>query len=173
MNFNAIKCTTRATVLTFFCALSINAAYAHGGHAGDVQITHPFATPSVPGAKNGAAYIATLENTGKQPDRLLRVSTPIAARAEIHTMTQDDAGVMRMREVGEIALAPGAAIKMRPGQGGFHFMLIDLKQPLKEGDSFPMTMEFEHGGKVELKVVVQVPKGHGAAMAGNMEGHMN
>jgi copper(I)-binding protein len=173
MNINSIKCAARATLLTLFCTVSINVAHAHGGHAGDVEITHPFATPSVPGARNGAAYIATLENTGKQPDRLLRISTPIAARAEIHTMTQDAAGVMRMREVGEIALAPGAAIKMRPGEGGFHFMLIDLKQPLKDGDSFPMTMEFEHGGKVELKVVVQVPKARGGAMAGNMEGHMN
>jgi copper(I)-binding protein len=171
MYIASIKYSARAALLALFLLISFNAARAHGGHAGDVEITHPYATPSVPGTKNGAAYIATLENTGKQPDRLLRVSTPVAGRSEIHTMTQDAAGVMRMREVGEIALAPGAVIKMRPG-GGFHFMLFDLKQPLKEGDTFPMTMEFEHGGKVELKVVVQVPKARGGAMAGNME-HMN
>ena len=132
-------------------------AHAHGGRAGDVEIRHPFAVPTPPGAVNGAAYIATLQNTGKQADKLVRISTPIAQRAEIHTMAVDAGGVMRMREVGEIALAPGMPLKMRPGDG-YHFMLIGLKQPLKEGDSFALTMEFERGGKTEVNVVVQVPK---------------
>ena len=135
-------------------------AAAHGASAGDIEIEHPYATPSVPGAKNGAAYIATLENTGKAPDRLLRVSTPVAARAEIHTMAMDD-GVMRMREVDAIAVVPGAPVKMRPGMG-FHFMLMDLKQPLKQGDSFPMSLVFEHAGEVDVKVVVQTPTAHAA-----------
>ena len=139
-------------------------AHAHGGRAGDVEITHPFATPTPAGATNGAAYVATLENTGKQPDRLIRVSTPVAQRAEIHTMTVDAGGVMRMREVGEIALSPGVPVKMRPGDG-YHFMLMGLKQPLKEGDSFPLTLEFERGGKAEVKVVVQVPKARPGEMA--------
>jgi copper(I)-binding protein len=146
----------RAVGAALFALCSI-AAHAHGGRAGDVEITHAFATPTPPGAVNGAAYIVTLENTGKQPDRLLRISTPNAQRAEIHTMAVDAGGVMRMREVDAIALAPGAAVKMRPGDG-FHFMLFGLKQPLKEGDSFPLTLEFERGGKTEVKVVVQVPK---------------
>ena len=145
----------RAACAAFFTVFSI--AQAHGGSAGAVNIGHPFATPSVPGASTGAAYIANLENTGKQPDRLLRVSTPVAARTEMHTMAVDAGGVMRMREIGDIPLAPGAAIKMRPG-AGIHFMLMGLKQPLKDGESFPMTLEFERGGKVEVKVVVQVPK---------------
>ena len=132
-------------------------ALAHGSSVGDVNIGHPFATPSVPGARSGAAYIANLENSGKQPDRLLRASTPVAARVEMHEMTLDAQGVMRMRETSAIVLAPKSLIKMRPGMGT-HLMLIDLKQPLKEGETFPMTMEFERAGKVEVKVVVQVPK---------------
>ncbi|HWI11310.1 MAG TPA: copper chaperone PCu(A)C [Burkholderiaceae bacterium] len=143
---------------------AVASAHAHGGHAGDVEITHPFATPMPAGASNGAAYVATLENTGKQADRLIRVSTPIAQRAEIHTMAVDAGGVMRMREVGEIALPPGVLVKMRPGEG-YHFMLMGLKQPLKEGDSFPLMLEFEHGGKAEVKVVVQVPKARPGEMA--------
>ena len=144
------------------CAAGV--AAAHGATAGDVRVDHPFATPSLGGARNGAAYIATLENTGSRPDRLLRASAAVAARTELHTMSVDDGGVMRMREVAEIALAPGAAVKMRPGQG-LHIMLMELKQPLKEGDSFPMTLEFERGGKVEVKVVVQVPKARDGAAA--------
>jgi copper(I)-binding protein len=153
-----------AALFTFFSMCINAAALAHGSSAGDVDIVHPYATPSLPGSSNGVAYVATLENTGKQPDRLLRVSTPVAARAEIHTMSLDADGVMRMREVDAIAIAPGAPIKMRPGMG-FHFMLMGLKQALKQGDSFPMTMEFERGGKVQVKVVVQVPKARPDDMA--------
>ena len=158
-----IQTLKQAARAALFALVSIGIAHAHGGSAGDVSIGHPYATPSVPGARNGAAYIATLENSGKQPDRLLRASTPVAARTELHTMSMD-AGVMRMREVDAIAIAPGAPIKMRPGQG-FHFMLMDLKRPMKEGDTFPMTLEFERGGKVEVKVVVQVPKAQPADAA--------
>ena len=147
----------RAACAALFALLTHTIAFAHGATAGDVSIGHAFATPSVPGATNGAAYIATLENTGKRPDRLLRVSTPVAASAEMHTMSVDAGGVMRMRELADMPVNPGTPIKMRPGQGA-HIMLMGLKRPLKEGDTFPMTMEFERGGKVEVKVVVQVPK---------------
>ena len=146
----------RAACAVLFALFAHASARAHDYTAGDVHIIHPYATPSVPGARNGAAYVAGLE--ARQADRLLRVTTPIAERAEVHTMSMDAGGVMRMREVADLPLAPGAPIKMRPGDGP-HFMLMGLKQPLKEGDSFPMTLEFERGGKVDVKVVVQVPKG--------------
>lgn len=131
---------------------------AHEARAGGVEIVHPYAVPSVPGASNGAAYITALENGGKTADRLLRVSTPAAQRVELHTMSVDAQGVMRMREIDAIELAPGAKVTMQPGMG-MHLMLIGLKQPLKAGDSFPITLEFAKAGKVELKLGVQAPKG--------------
>jgi copper(I)-binding protein len=137
--------------------LSSTLVYAHGGRAGDITITHPFATPTIPGATYGVAYIVTLENTGKRTDRLLGASTPVAQRAELHKMTVDAANVMRMREVVDIPLTPGVPVKTRPG-GGWHIMLVGLKQPLVDGSSFPMTLEFERGGKTEVKVVVQTPR---------------
>jgi copper(I)-binding protein len=146
--------------------LAVAAAQAHGGRAGDVVITHPFATPTLPGAANGAAYIVALENTGKMPDHLLRASTPVAQGVEFHTSEVDAGGVMRMRELNDIQLVPGRSVKMRPG-AGLHIMLVGLKQPLKVGDSFPMTLEFERGGKTEVKVVVQVPM----VRAGGTGGH--
>lgn len=132
------------------------ACAAHGGRAGDVTITHPFATPTPPGVTQGAAYIATLENAGRLPDRLLRASSPVAAQVELHTMSVDAGQVMRMRELPDLPLAPGATLRMRPGNG-VHLMLVGLKAPLKEGDSFPLVLEFERGGRAEVKVVVQVP----------------
>ncbi|MEO8280851.1 MAG: copper chaperone PCu(A)C [Ideonella sp.] len=152
-----MKYLTRRGACAALLALTAVCVQAHGGRAGDVEITHPFATPTPAGVSAGAAYIVTLLNVGKLPDRLLRASTPVAQRTELHMMSVDAGGVMRMREVADIALQPGEPVRMRPG-AGLHFMLIGLKQPLKEGDTFPMTLEFERGGKTEVKVVVQVPR---------------
>jgi len=72
--------------------------------------------------------------------------------------------VMRMREVGELPLAPAARVEMKPGMG-YHIMLTGLKQPLQEGAAFPLTLTFEKGGKVEVTVAVggkqAKPAGHG------------
>jgi copper(I)-binding protein len=147
----------RHGVAAALAVIALGPGVARDASAGDIEITHPFATPSLPGTTTGAAYFSTLENTGTRPDRLVRAATPVAARVELHTMSVDAQGVMRMREVDAIALAPKASISMRPG-AGFHLMLIGLKQPLKEGETFPMSLQFEHAGKVEVKVVVQAPR---------------
>ncbi|HEY4957277.1 MAG TPA: copper chaperone PCu(A)C [Caldimonas sp.] len=151
----------RGVIALALSALAALAA-AHGSNAGDIAIGHPFATPSIAGTTTGAAYFATLENTGATADKLLRASTPVAARVEIHTMSVDAQGVMRMREIDGIALAPKTKVQMRPGMG-MHLMLIGVKEPLKEGATFPMTLQFERAGTVEVKVVVQTPRARGAA----------
>jgi len=137
-------------------------ASPHGGQAGDVVVTHPFATPTVPGARTGAAYLVRLENKGDVADRLLRASTPAAASVELHSMKIDAQGIMRMREVDAIPLGPGSTVTMRPGQG-VHLMLVGLRAPLREGATFPMTLTFERGGSIEVEVVVQSPRGRDGA----------
>ncbi len=151
----------------FACVLLAAPALGHGSHVGDIAIGHPFATPSLAGTTNGAAYFATIENQGAVADRLVRASTPAAARVEIHTMSVDAQGVMRMREIDGIVLAPKSKVRMRPG-AGVHLMLIGLKEPLKENASFPMTLEFERAGKVEVKVIVGAPKSDAPAAEGHM-----
>ena len=141
-------------------ALSTGAVHAAGYRAGNISITDPHARPTVPGQPGGAAYL-TLENTGSA-DRLVGVASPVAQSAGIHTMRMDG-DIMRMREAGELPLPPAAKVAMKPGMG-YHIMLNGLKQPLKEGATFPMTLTFEKAGKVEVTVIVngnQVkPAGH-------------
>ena len=156
----------RAATASAVCAVTL-AVFAHGATVGDIAIGHPYATPSLPGTSNGAAYLASIENKGAAADRLVRASTPAASRVELHTMAVDAQGVMRMREIDAIALAPKAKVQMKPGSG-LHMMLIGLKEPLKEDASFPMTLEFERAGKVEVKVIVGRPKPAGAAATGHM-----
>jgi copper(I)-binding protein len=129
-------------------------AGAHEYKAGDIRIAHPHARPSIPGQTSGVAYLG-LENTGKAGDKLIRASTTMAKSVEMHTMSMDK-DIMRMREVGAIDVPPGAKIVMQPGDG-YHFMLIDLKQPLKAGDKFPMTLVFEKFGPLEVSISVDDP----------------
>ncbi|MBL8378386.1 MAG: copper chaperone PCu(A)C [Burkholderiales bacterium] len=139
--------------LALFASL---AAHAHDFSLKDLRIVHPVANATVPGATTGGAYL-TLENKGRTADRLVAASTPRAKRVELHTMSMDG-GVMRMREVDGIEIKPGETIKMRPGSG-FHLMLMELPAPLKDGETFPLTLTFEKSGKVEVKTWVQKAKG--------------
>jgi periplasmic copper chaperone A len=130
---------------------------AHDFKLGPLRIDHPYATPSPAGAKNGAAYVRTLRNTGDQADRLVGASTPAAQSVEIHRSVIDANNVMRMRAVDGITVPAGGELRLRHG-GEFHLMLIDLKAPLKDGARFPMTLRFEKAGEREVTVLVQRPR---------------
>ena len=127
--------------------------------AQDVQVPRSYARATVPQQQSAGAYV-TLENKGRETDRLVAASTPVAKSVEIHTMALDG-NVMRMREVGMIELKPSARIEMQPGDG-FHLMLMGLRQQLKAGGSFPLTLQFEKAGKIEVSVSVESGRGaHG------------
>ncbi len=57
---------------------------------------------------------------------------------------------MRMRAVPSVEVIPGGRLEFTPS--GYHLMLLDLKQPLKAGERFPLTLTFEHGGAILISV---------------------
>jgi hypothetical protein len=137
----------------FLCAAIYAAglAFAAAAEPPAIVITNAWARATPPGAKTGAAYV-TVTNTGAQADKLLSAATPAAGEAQLHTTITED-GVMKMRPVSAIDLKPGASVTLKPG--AMHLMLMDLKQPLKEGDSFPLALTFEKAGSVTATVKVQ------------------
>jgi hypothetical protein len=139
-------------------SLSISAlALAHEFVAGDIHIAHPHARATVPGQPAAAAYIG-LDNGGKTADKLIGASSPVAKAVELHTMSMDN-NIMRMREVKEIDLPPGAKIMMKPGDG-YHLMLLGLSHPLKAGEKIPLTLKFEKFGTLEVQVVIDELNAH-------------
>jgi hypothetical protein len=143
-------------VLLSVLLTGVTAARAHGQKAGELTLDHPYATPSLAGNPNGAAYLRGITNRGDQPDRLLSASTPVAARVALHHMALD-AGVMRMREVPFIELPAHSETPLRHG-GPYHLMLLHLKQALKDGERFDLTLTFERAGAQTVKVWVQTPR---------------
>ncbi len=118
---------------------------------GTLRIGQPVARATPPGAKTGAVYFA-IENDGNRTERLLRASSPIAAGVALHQMAQSG-GMMTMRAVPSLEIFPGARVELGPG--AYHLMLIDLKQPLRTGEKFPLVLTFERLGTVTTTVTVE------------------
>jgi periplasmic copper chaperone A len=127
-------------------------ALAQEYKAGAIRIEGPWlrATPS--GAQVAGGYMK-IENAGKEPDRLIGGTTGAAGKLEIHEMKMDGS-VMRMRELPKgLEVKPGQSVELKPGS--YHLMLVDLKQPLKDGDKVTGTLLFEKAGKVEIEYAVR------------------
>ena len=89
--------------------------------------------------------------------RLLEAASPVAGVVEIHEMALEN-NVMRMRAVPALPLPAGRTVELKPG--GYHVMLMDLKQQMKEGEVVPVTLVVETAGKretIEVKAPVRAP----------------
>jgi copper(I)-binding protein len=122
---------------------------------GGVQVEQVWSRAAMAGHQ-GAVYL-TITNTGA-PDTLTGAATPVAAMAEVHESINDH-GVMKMRSVAAVPVSPGTPVVFGPG--GLHIMLMGLKQPLREGERFPLTLSFAKAGPVTVTATVQKA---GAAM---------
>jgi len=116
---------------------------------GSIQITDVFAR-AAPAGGVGGLYL-TIVNNGSA-DRLTGVVAAVAGKAELHENI-DDKGVMKMRPLAALDIPAGATIKLSPG--GYHVMLVGLKQAVIVGGHIPVTLTFEKAGifKVEANVV--------------------
>ena len=133
-------------------AVAAAPAGAQETRAGDLVITQPWSRATPAGAKVAGGYL-TIENKGSAPDRLVSGTGDVAGRVEIHEMAMNN-GVMTMRPLDKgLTIEPGKTVKLAPG--GYHVMLMDLKNPLKQGEKVPLTLEFEKAGKVTLSLDVQ------------------
>ena len=136
--------------------------------AGDIQVENVWTRASAPG-QQAASVDATI--ISKQDATLVGVSSPASKSASLHSMTMGG-GMMMMRQVDAIALPSGKAVNLH--DGGYHLMLEELKAPLKEGDTVPLTLSIKVGNSVE-KIEVRATVGSLTATdppaMGN--GHMN
>ena len=142
--------TIAISVALLAASLACGAVFAHDYQVKSLHVSNPFARATPPGAKVAGAFMS-IENQGKEADRLVGVTSPAAGVVAIHEMAMNG-GVMKMHAVQSIDIKPGETVELRPG--GYHVMLEDLKQPLKQGDQIPLMLTFEKAGAVEIKVNV-------------------
>jgi copper(I)-binding protein len=133
--------------LAFAASLLIAAAAFAQSPAVEVRQAWARATPGK--AENSAAYLSIRSAT---TDRITRVSTPIAKKAELHSASTEG-GIMNMRPLGDLDLPAGQAVTLKPG--GAHIMLFGLTEPLRAGQSFPLTLQLEKAGPQDVTVAVE------------------
>jgi copper(I)-binding protein len=138
-----------AAALIALGGLSLSAA-AHEQKAGDLLLEHAWARATPGGAKAGAVFVK-IENHGDTADQLLGASSDVAAMTEVHQMSMEN-DVMTMKPAGVLDIPAHGELVLKPHS--YHVMLMGLKKPLVEGDTFVVTLEFAKAGKVDLQVVV-------------------
>lgn len=137
---------------------ALAADHGHGqGHGhkmgmGTVVVDGAWARASAKMAKNGAAYFM-MKNTGDNADKLLSASSDVASKTELHTHLNEN-GVMKMRKLKDpVVVEAGNMAAFKPG--GHHVMLMGLKAPLVNGQSFPLTLHFEKAGAITVDVMIK------------------
>jgi hypothetical protein len=116
---------------------------------GGLAVDNAWARATPGKSTTGAAYVTIRSPTS---DRLVAASTPVADKAELHTMSMSGM-VMKMRPVSGVDIPAGQPVTLAPG--GLHIMLMGLKKPLKAGQSFPLTLIFDKAGKRTVDVAVE------------------
>jgi periplasmic copper chaperone A len=137
--------------------------------ATDVKIEGAWVRAAVQGQSGTGGF---MKLTSPVNMKLVAVASPVAAIGEVHEMKMQG-DVMKMAELkGGLDLPAGKAVELKPG--GYHIMLLDLKQPLKVDSQIPVTLTFANAkgeqSKVEIKVPVAV-RAPGSAPGKDMSVH--
>jgi copper(I)-binding protein len=149
----AVHPEARAAEITTIAQAQIE----HGGQSatsgvatfrlGDLTVTSPWTRATPGGSKIAGGYLK-ITNNGNSADRFVGATSDVSDRVEIHEMSISD-GVMKMRPLPNgLEIKPGETVELK--SGGYHLMFMDLKQPLKPGDTFKATLQFEKAGPLEV-----------------------
>lgn len=122
-----------------------------GGAADSISVADPYVRAVPPGQPVSAAFMG-LKNGDAADHALVRAESPSAGVVELHTHVHEG-GMMKMRPVEKIDIKAGGETALQPG--GFHIMLIDLKQTLEPDAVVPLTLIFEDGSTKTMDAPVR------------------
>lgn len=137
--------------LSLIAPIDIPSGGAHEASNNGVTVAHPWTRATIAGSKNGAAF-GEIKADKASADKLVGARSAAAARAEIHNHVMEK-GVAKMRRVENVPIPAGKSVVLSPH--GYHIMLLDLKAPLKEGDTLPLTLVFEKAGEITIEAAVE------------------
>jgi copper(I)-binding protein len=136
---------------------------------GQLVIEAPWARATPGGAQVGGGYVK-ITNSGKEPDRLIGGSLPVATSVKVHQMSMSG-GVMKMRKVENgLEIKPGQTVELKPGS--YHLMFMGLGEGLKQGQTIKGTLQFEKAGSIEVEFRVAPIAAKGAG-TGSQTSHMH
>jgi copper(I)-binding protein len=122
-----------------------------------VSVKEPWVRATVAQQKATGAF---MQISSTEPVRLVEAKSTAARIVEIHEMRMEGDRMM-MKAIDALDIVPGRTLELKPGS--YHVMLIDLKAPLKEGDSVPLTLSFDDGSSKQVDAKVVRPMAAGMA----------
>lgn len=146
-----------ALAATMVATMSAGAAWAQ------LSVTEPWVRGTVAAQKATGAFMNLRSD---EAVTLVGASSPVAGVVELHEMRMEQ-DVARMRQVERIDLPAGKTVELRPG--GYHLMLLDLKQPLEQGQTVPLTLQVRGSDGAEREVAVEATVR--SLAGGHLHGH--
>lgn len=149
---NSVMLLFRAVALMLLFTASLCFGAGHGAkehvakETGAIELLNARARATLPGMSSSAAYM-TIRNGNNKPVQIQELASPVARKTELHTTEMND-GMMKMRRVDHLQINPGEAVELRPG--GYHIMLMGLKQPIATDSEIPVTILFDNGEQVTV-----------------------
>jgi copper(I)-binding protein len=125
----------------------LGSAAAHA----EVTVAEPWVRATVPAQKATGAFMQLKSDVDA---RLVSAASPVAGVVELHEMLMDK-DVMKMSPVSGLDLPAGQGVELKPG--GYHVMLMDLKQQVKVGDEVPLTLTIENKDGSRATVELRAP----------------
>jgi len=116
----------------------------------NIAITDTWARPTANSNTPGGVFF-TIKNKSDVSVILAGAKSDIANMAHIH-MTKNEDGMMKMDSVEGLVIRAGEEVRFAPG--GYHIMLMGLKQKLTKGDVFQLTLTFEQADNIVVPVPV-------------------
>lgn len=118
---------------------------------GALTIGNPWTRPAM-ASMNGVGFM-TIANAGAKPVKLVSAESALAGKVEIHRSAMAN-GVMTMRRQDDgVTIPAGGSVAFAPG--GYHLMLLGMKQPLAQGQKAPVTLVFDNGRRAAVELTVQ------------------
>lgn len=131
----------------------------------EVAVSDAWVRGTVPSQKVTGAFFTVQSAKG---GAIVGAASPVSERVELHEMRMEG-DVARMRQIDTLPLPAGRPLELRPG--GYHLMLMGLKQPLAAGDQVPLRLEIDPGdGQLQVIEVQATVQALGAA-AHESHGH--
>lgn len=116
-----------------------------------IRVEGPWVRPHPMEEGAGAAYMV-LRNDGDASDALLGGASEVAGMVELHE-TVKSGDMMHMRPVARVEVAARGTVELKPG--GFHLMLMHMREKLPIGGKIRLILKFEKLGGVPVEAEVR------------------
>lgn len=120
---------------------------AHEFKKDKLMISHPYIRETPPKAPVAGGFMQ-IKNMGAHSDRLIGGTASFARKVEIHDMSMEN-NIMKMFQIENgLEIPAGETVTLKPGS--LHVMFMKLQHQMKQGESYPVTLQFEKAGSVDV-----------------------